>query len=235
MHRMPSQVLVRGGMELNCVEPNLHVPVWTTGSSYTTPTSSHATLHLRAHLAKMSTETEAYVARPPAPLALERVTYPALGPHEVFVDIVAASICHTDIRAAAGKFFLPPPLIVGHEGSGYVRAIGPEVTYVKPGDAIVLAYASCMKCGKCKRAQNAYCDKLAELNFGGQRDDGSAVVTASEKGKEVNSFFFGQSSMARVAMVREESCVKVGDVSREDLQRACSLGCGIQTGAGTIM
>lgn len=195
-----------------------------------------------AHLAslpryssKMSTETEAYVARPPAPLTLEKVTYPALGRNEVLVDIVAASICHTDIRAAAGQFFLPAPLIVGHEGSGYVRAIGPEVSYVKPGDAVVLAFASCMKCRRCRKAQNPYCDKLVSLNFGGTRDDGSAVVTASEKGGEVNGFFFGQSSMARVAMVREESCVKVGDVSREDLQRACSLGCGIQTGAGSIM
>lgn len=183
----------------------------------------------------MSIETEAYVARPPAPLALEKVTYPALGPREVFVDIVAASICHTDIRAAAGQFFLPPPLVVGHEGSGYVREIGSEVTYVKPGDAVVLAFASCMKCRRCERAQNPYCDKMFALNFGGARDDGSAVVTASEKGQEVNGFFFGQSSMSRVAMVREESCVKVGDVSREDLQKACSLGCGIQTGAGTIM
>lgn len=183
----------------------------------------------------MSTETEAYVARPPAPLALEKVTYAALGPHELLVDIVAASICHSDIRAAAGEFFLAPPLIVGHEGSGYVRRTGGEVTYVKPGDAVVLAFASCMACRWCARAQNAYCDKLGALNFGGKRDDGSAVVTASEKGREVNGFFFGQSSMARVAMVREESCVKVGDVSREELQKACSLGCGIQTGAGTIM
>lgn len=183
----------------------------------------------------MSVETEAYVARPPAPLALEKVTYPALGCHEVLIDIVAASICHTDIRAAAGKFLLPPPLIVGHEGSGYVRAVGSEVTYVEPGDAVVLAYASCMECRRCKRAQNPYCDKLLPMNFGGRRDDGSAVVTASEKGQEVNGFFFGQSSMARVAMVREESCVKIGDVSREDLQKACSLGCGIETGAGTIM
>lgn len=183
----------------------------------------------------MSFETEAYVARPPAPLRLEKVTYPALGPHEVLVDIVAASICHSDLRAAAGDFFLSPPLIIGHEGSGYVRSVGSEVTYVRPGDAVVLAFASCMKCRRCTKGLNPYCDRLFPLNFGGERDDGSAVVTGSEGGGEVNGFFFGQSSMARVAMVREESCVKIGDVSREDLTKACSLGCGIQTGAGTIM
>lgn len=149
--------------------------------------------------------------------------------------MIAASICHSDIRAACGSFLLAPPLILGHEGSGYVRSVGPEVVYVEPGDAVVLAYASCMACRRCVKGLNAYCDRLFALNFGGRRDDGGAVVTGSERGGEVNGFFFGQSSMARVAMVREDSCVKVGDVSREDLRKACSLGCGIMTGAGTIM
>lgn len=187
----------------------------------------------------MSTQTEAYVARPPAPLALEKVTYPAPGPHEVLVDMVAASICHSDMRAAAGSFFLAPPLIVGHEGSGYVRAAGAAVSYVAPGDAVVLAFASCMACRRCVRGLNPYCDRLFALNFGGKRDDGGAVVVTTsaggEEGGAVNGFFFGQSSMARVALVREESCVKIGDVAREDLTKACSLGCGIMTGAGTVM
>lgn len=182
----------------------------------------------------MSTSTEAYVARPHA-MALEKVTYPALGPHELLVDIVAASICATDIHAAAGHFYLLPPLIVGHEGSGYVRSVGPEVTYVKPGDAVVLAFASCMKCRRCTKGLNPYCDELFPLNFGGRRDDGSAAATSEEHGSAVNGLFFGQSSMARVALVREESCVKVGDVSREDLKYCASLGCGVQTGAGAIM
>lgn len=183
----------------------------------------------------MSMTTEAYVARPPAPPTLEKVSYPAPGPHELLVDIVAASICHSDVRAAAGGFFLPPPLIIGHEGSGYVHSVGPEVTYVKPGDAVVLAFASCMRCRRCERGQNPYCDRLFPLNFGGKRDDGSAVATAEQNGSAVNGFFFGQSSMARMALVREESCVKLGDVSREELRKCASLGCGIQTGAGTIM
>lgn len=173
--------------------------------------------------------------RPLAPLALEKVVYPSPGPHEVLVDVVAASICHTDVRAAAGDFFLAPPLIIGHEGSGYVRSVGPEVNYVEPGDAVVLAFASCMKCRRCRRGQNAYCDRLFPLNFSGKRDDGSAVATAVRDGSMIHGFFFGQSSMARVAMVREESCVRVGHVSIEELRKCASLGCGIQTGAGTIM
>lgn len=183
----------------------------------------------------MTTTTEAYVARPPAPPSLEKIIYPALGPHEVLVDIVAASICHSDIRAAAGDFFLPPPLIIGHEGSGYIQSVGPGVTYVKPGDAVVLAFASCMKCRRCERGQNPYCDRLFPLNFGGRRDDGSPVATTEGGDDAINGLFFGQSSMARVAMAREESCVRIDDVSIDELKTCASLGCGIQTGAGTIM
>lgn len=186
-----------------------------------------------------ATTTQAYVCRPPAPPALETVTYPAPGAHEVLVDIVGASICHSDVRAAAGAFFLPPPLILGHEGSGYVRAIGAEVTYVQPGDAVVLAFASCLQCRRCTNGQNPYCDKLFPLNFGGKNEGGQAAATttttAGEGEEVVNGFFFGQSSMARIALVREASCVKVGDVSKEELRMCASLGCGLQTGAGAIM
>lgn len=183
----------------------------------------------------MSTTTEAYVARPPAPPTLETITYPPLTAHEVLVDIAAASICHTDVRAARGDFFLVPPLIIGHEGAGHVRAVGPGVTYVQPGDAVVLAFASCLQCRRCQRGQNPYCEKLLPLNFSGTREDGE-VAAKGDTGDAVKGFFFGQSSMARVAMVREESCVKVGNgISPEVLRKAASLGCGLQTGAGAIM
>ncbi|TKA41041.1 hypothetical protein B0A55_13677, partial [Friedmanniomyces simplex] len=77
----------------------------------------------------MPTTTEAYIARPPSSsLHLEPVTYPDLAPHELLVDILAASVCHSDVRAAQGTFHMKPPLILGHEGAGYVREIGSGVT-----------------------------------------------------------------------------------------------------------
>lgn len=189
-------------------------------------------------MAATTTTTQAYVCRPPSPPTLEAVTYPALGPHEVLVDILGASVCHSDVRAAAGAFHLPPPLILGHEGAGYVRATGAAVTYVTPGDAVVLAFASCMQCRRCTQGQNPYCDKLFPLNFGGKTEDGQAAATTTVASGEntVNGFFFGQSSMARIALVRESSCVKIeADVTRDELTVCSALGCGLQTGAGAIM
>ncbi|HVV73439.1 MAG TPA: alcohol dehydrogenase catalytic domain-containing protein, partial [Verrucomicrobiae bacterium] len=56
---------------------------------------------------------------------------------EVLVEIRAAGICHTDHASLSWK----RPLVMGHEGAGVVRAVGPEVAHVRPGDAVVLNWA----------------------------------------------------------------------------------------------
>ncbi|KAK3070369.1 hypothetical protein LTR53_010567 [Teratosphaeriaceae sp. CCFEE 6253] len=182
-----------------------------------------------------TTTTEAWVARPESLLALETVHYAPLAADEVLVDIVAASVCHSDVRAAQGIFHMKPPMILGHEGSGYVREVGSGVEYVQPGDAVILAFTSCGSCRRCEVGKEPYCDRMFELNFTGRRDDGGEVVSDGQ-GKGVNGLFFGQSSMSRIALVKERSCVKVdGEVDRGDLKLFASLGCGVQTGAGAIM
>lgn len=177
-------------------------------------------------------ETEAWVART-CGINLEKVNYPPMATNEVLVDIVACSICHSDVRAAQGTFMLKPPLILGHEAAGYVKAVGQAVTYVRPGDAVILAYASCARCRRCMTGKNAYCDELMELNFKGRRVNGEVAVTDADS-EPLNGLFFGQSSMSRVALVSQESCVKV-KCSKEELKLFASLGCGIETGAGAIL
>lgn len=181
----------------------------------------------------MPASTEAYVARPGNTINLEKVTYPDLDSHELLLEIVAASVCHTDVRAAQGTFHVKPPMILGHEAAGYVKEVGNAVTYVKPGDAVVTAFASCNQCRQCMGGKQPYCDAINELNFSGKRVNGDVAVV-DEQGEGLNGLFFGQSSMSRLALVREQSCVKV-DCSKEDLTLFASLGCGIQTGAGAIL
>ena len=70
-------------------------------------------------------------------LSLETVdvAYP-LG-DEVLVELRAAGICHTDHASLNWK----RPLVMGHEGAGVVREVGPLVRHVRPGDAVVLSPA----------------------------------------------------------------------------------------------
>lgn len=177
--------------------------------------------------------TEAYVARQDS-LQLEKVQYAEPAGNEVLVDIVAASLCHSDVKAAQGQFHMKPPMIIGHEAAGYVKSVGTAVTYVKPGDAVVLAYAHCGHCRRCLSGRQPYCQNMGELNFGGRRSGSGDVVVRDANGEDLNGMFFGQSSMSRVALVQESSCVKVR-CTREDLQKFASLGCGVQTGAGAIL
>ena len=183
----------------------------------------------------MSISTEAYVARPDKSLKLEQVTYAELEGNEVLVDIVSCSVCHSDVKAANGSFHMKPPLIIGHEAAGYVKSIGSTVTYVQPGDAVVLAFASCEQCRRCNSGRSPYCENMFGLNFTGKRSgSGKGVVTSDGAGEEVKGLFFGQSSMSRTALVRESCCVKV-ECEREELVLFASLGCGIETGAGAIL
>lgn len=188
----------------------------------------------------MPLKTQAYVARgptaagpPEALVKLEDVHLSDLQGNEVLIETVAVGICHTDIKAAQGQFLQKPPMIPGHESSGYIKEVGSNVTYVKPGDAVVLSFSSCMACRFCSSGRNAYCDRIMDWNFSGKRLDGSTAATDGE-GRPLNGLFFGQSSMGRLALAHENSCVKV-DATRDELKTLAPLGCGIQTGFGSVL
>jgi aryl-alcohol dehydrogenase len=151
---------------------------------------------------------------------------------EVLVEIVATGICHTDLAIRDGDFPMPNlPGILGHEGAGRVISTGDRVTKVQAGDHVVISFSSCGSCSSCSIHQPARCTSFVPLNFGGARADGSFVH--SRNGEDINGSFFGQSSFARHAVVPERNIVKVPT----DLPLALlgPLGCGIQTGAGTVL
>ena len=70
--------------------------------------------------------------------AADRGQVPLPGPGQVLVKIEASGVCHTDLHAAEGDWPVKPPLpfIPGHEGVGYVAAVGSGVTRVKEGDRV---------------------------------------------------------------------------------------------------
>ena len=70
---------------------------------------------------------------------------------EVLVRIVASGICHTDIAVKQQSVHLPLPMILGHEGSGIVEAIGNHVSELKVGDHVILTSDSCGSCKKCEQ------------------------------------------------------------------------------------
>src|SRR5271157_4096877 len=102
------------------------------------------------------------------PLTIEEVPIPTPGPGEVLIKVIANGVCHTDLHAAQGDWPAKPlpPFIPGHEGAGIVAAVGREVTHLKEGDPVGLAWLhdSCGWCEYCQTGWDALC--LAQRNSG---------------------------------------------------------------------
>lgn len=152
------------------------------------------------------------------------------GPGEVLVKIVAAGVCHTDIKMAEVER-VPKPVVLGHEGAGVVEEVGPGVSEFQRGDHVVMSFGWCGTCPSCLDAEPAYCYEQDKRNFKCERVD-TGPYLQSGKGP-VNGDFFAQSSFATYAIGNERSVVKV----RKDapLELLGPLGCGIQTGAGAVL
>jgi len=165
------------------------------------------------------------------PLVLEDITLEDPRADEVLVRIVATGICHSDVSVINGDLPLPTPIILGHEGSGIVESVGSSVTGLVPGDHVVLSFAYCGECLPCRTGHPVYCVSSAAMNLTGCRADGSTAYTGADG--SIHGHFVGQSSFATHALVHQSAAVKVDrDLPLETL---APLGCGIQTGAGTVL
>ena len=150
---------------------------------------------------------------------------------EVLVRLAAVGICHSDVACQHGAFAPPLPMVLGHEGAGVVERVGANVSHVRPGDHVVLSYASCGSCARCGIGEPQYCHEFGMRNFKGWRPNGEPSF--KDGGSTVWGGFFGQSSFATHALATARNTVKVG--SHLPLEILGPLGCGLQTGAGTVL
>lgn len=96
------------------------------------------------------------------PLRIEEVPIPEVQPGQVLVKVVASGVCHTDLHAADGDWPVKPslPFIPGHEGVGYVAAVGAGVRLVKEGDRVGVPWlhTACGHCEHCITGWETLCD-----------------------------------------------------------------------------
>lgn len=148
---------------------------------------------------------------------------------EVLIKIVATGVCHTD-AVARDLAITPYPIVLGHEGAGIVEKTGSGVENLATGDHVVISYAYCGHCENCLSAHPAVCVDFNDLNFGNTMEKANGRI--QQNGKDIATFF-GQSSFATYAITSERNLVKVD--KQVDLALLGPLGCGIQTGSGTIL
>lgn len=174
------------------------------------------------------TATAAVLDQSDGPFALREVELDDPRGDEILVAIEACGVCHTDVAA---KNRLTPPMVLGHEGTGIVEAVGADVTRVRPGDKVVISYPWCGGCHECDSGHAYRCEQVLPLAFGGARIDGSKTIRVN--GTPVSSAFFQQSSFASHAVTLERDVVPVSSDERAEMLAA--IPCGVQTGAGAVL
>jgi len=97
-----------------------------------------------------------------APLSIEDVPLPRIGPGEVLIETRTSGICGTDLHILEGHGYVPPlPHILGHEPAGVVVEVASDVAGLKPGDRVVPhLFITCDECYYCRAGRQQQCIRL---------------------------------------------------------------------------
>lgn len=116
-----------------------------------------------------------------------------------------------------------------------ICAVGADVQNpaLKVGESVILSFNHCGSCRNCQQSHPACCSNFEALNIDGKRLQDQSTTAKLEDGRRVASQFFGQSSFLNYSIVSQYS-VSICPYP-EDLRIYASLGCGFQTGAGTVL
>ena len=130
------------------------------------------------------------------------------------------------------------PAVLGHEGLGVIREVGSSTKnkHLAPGDVVLLSFHTCGQCSACAEGQLGGCPHMTAVNFvntARSGDNAKSPISLTD-GSSVHGQFFGQSSMSNLAIVAEDSVVKI-DAQLDDLQFLAPFACGYLTGAGTVL
>jgi S-(hydroxymethyl)glutathione dehydrogenase/alcohol dehydrogenase len=146
---------------------------------------------------------------------------------EVLIDVQASGLCHTDLLFATHDI-VPMPAVLGHEVSGIVTEVGVDVTQFRTGDHVVGSLAQ--SCGWCARCQTGH-------SFQCQHPESTLrrPTEAPRLSRHSVSLFqgLGLGGFAERALIHENQLALLP--KDMPFAQAALLGCGVVTGAGTVL
>ena len=130
---------------------------------------------------------------------------------EALVQIEYCGVCHTDLHVAHGDFGKVPGRVLGHEGIGIVKELAPDVTSLKVGDRVSVAwfFEGCGTCEYCTTGRETLCRTVK--NAGYSVDGGMAeqcIVTADYAVKVPEGLDPAQASSITCAGVTTYKAIK---------------------------
>ena len=164
-------------------------------------------------------------------LQIEEIPRPRPKAGEVLIKVTACGVCHTDLHVIKGEVAFPVPCVLGHEISGVVEAVAPDVQTTHPGAAVVCSFIMpCGVCYYCMRGRDDLCETFFAMNrLKGTLYDGESRLRRADG-----------STLAMYSMggLAEYAVVPASDVfpapANVPLPDACILGCAMMTAYGAV-
>lgn len=160
------------------------------------------------------------------PMTIETVELDGPRPEEVRIRVAGSGLCHSDYHVIVGDLGSAFPIVLGHEVSGIVEAVGSDVRGLAPGDRVATCTSIfCGHCGECQDGHNHLCsDKPVR----------PALETHSpirQNGKVIQQFC-NLGGFAEEVLVHQSAIAKLPEGMPLDI--AAVLGCAVLTGIGTV-
>ncbi len=160
---------------------------------------------------------------------LDTVTVRAPVGDEVRVGLGAAGVCHTDYASLSWD----GPLVAGHEGAGWVEAVGPDVQDLAIGTPVLLNWA--IPCGHCKPCETGHaniCERSHGIDpetLGSSRAGHDHTIW---QGRSIERAF-NLGTFSEFTLVRRSAVTPL--LPEIPVAQACILGCGVMTGVGSVL
>ena len=164
--------------------------------------------------------------RPPR---IEELTLDPPQRGEVRVRMAAAGVCHSDLHVVDGEWDRPPGVVMGHEGAGWVEALGDGPTGLDVGDLVVLAWtAPCRSCERCRDDEPWLCERP---DGSGHRLTPELVRLHDRDGKPIGAYS-GIGTFGERQVVAASAAVRIDPRTPPEI--AALIGCAVTTGVGAV-
>ena len=141
-------------------------------------------------------------------LLIEEVELPDPGPGQVSVKLYSSGVCHSQLHQMHNPA-LGRPLLLGHEGTGVVSAVGRDISHVKAGDMVIVTWVP-----------------RTPIRGAVTR----ALTGAKYKGQAAHAHVY---TWSRDVLLDGDLVVPIPAEHPKDM--SCIVGCAVLTGAGAVL
>jgi S-(hydroxymethyl)glutathione dehydrogenase/alcohol dehydrogenase len=176
----------------------------------------------------------AVLDRPGVPVRIEALELDPPGPGEVRVRMAAAGVCHSDLHVRDGEWEREGPIVLGHEGSAVVEALGEGVATAFPGlrPGVLVALAWLIPCGRCRAClAGRVWSCSASPSYTHRMPSGHAATHRPAGGGDVLTYC-AIGTFAERQNVPAAAAIPVPDGTPPEV--AALIGCCVTTGVGAV-